>query len=84
MTVRHVITFTFRFTMPGEKAWVNAMGASTFSFKHLSQSVMSPAALVHNDQLEDTQACSRYGQVGQQALQVLLAQGDDYCSLTRS
>ena len=30
--------------MPGAKACVSAMGASTFSFKHLSQSVMSPAA----------------------------------------
>ena len=60
---RHVVTFTFRCTMPGEKAWVIAMGASTFSFKHLSQSVMLPAPPVHNDPLENTQACSCYGQV---------------------
>ncbi len=54
---------TFRFTMPGEKAWVIAMGASIFSFKHLSQSVMLPALTVHHDQLENPQACSCYGQV---------------------
>ena len=63
--------------MPGEKAWVIAMGASIFSFKHLSQSVMSPAPPVHNDQLETFQAYACYGPVGLQAPQVLLAHTDE-------
>ena len=35
-------THTLRFAMPGAKACVRAIGANILSFRHLSQSVMSP------------------------------------------
>ena len=40
-------THTLRSTIPGEKAWVKAMGASMFSFKQFSQSFMSPVGMLH-------------------------------------